>query len=166
MLILSCYQGNGLSPDPPGIEGTITFQGTWPDSTSMVLIVAITQFPWNLTDYDSLVSYFFNAFINGDLAYSDPIPLGVNQYTYKLFLDPGLWERVSVVWFPDDLLGLKEIGTYYVSPGNQERPSPVEVISGTLTQQIDIEADFSHVESSSPFLEARDNRVTRKGVRR
>ena len=163
LFILACHQGHGLNPDPPGIEGNISFQGTWPDSTAMVLVVAITRFPWNLTDYDSLVAYFFNAFVNGDLAYSDPIPLGTDQYTYKLFLEPGLWERISVVWFPDDLFGLKEIGSYYESPG-QEKPSSVEVHSGVLNQRIDITADFSHVDSESPFLEPGCSGEDRKGV--
>ncbi len=68
VFIISCHKGHGLSPDPPGIEGIITFQGTWPDSTNMVLVVAVKQFPWHLSDNDSLTTYFLNAFINGDLA--------------------------------------------------------------------------------------------------
>jgi hypothetical protein len=163
LFILACHQGHGLSPDLPGIEGNISFQGTWPDSTAMVLVVAITRFPWNLTDYDSLVAYFFDAFVSGDLAYSDPIPLGTDQYAYKLFLEPGLWERISVVWFPDDLYGLKEIGSYFETPG-LENPSSVEVITGSLTQQINITADFSHVDSASPFLEPGESREVPKGV--
>jgi len=164
LVIFACHQGHGLSPDPPGIEGTITFEGTWPDSTAMVLVVAITQFPWNLTDYDSLVTYFFNAFISGALAYSDPIPLGTDQYTYKLFLEPGLWERISVVWFPDDLYGLKEIGSYFETPG-QEIPSSVEVISGAMIRPINITADFSNVDTESPFLKPWEYGEVREGVK-
>ncbi len=50
------------------------------------------------------------------------IPFNSDRYQYKLLLDPGLWERVSVVWFPADLLGLREIGSYFIDPENQERP--------------------------------------------
>ena len=151
IVLISCHEGHGLSPDPPGIEGIITFQGGWPDSTSMVLVVAVKRFPWHLSDNDSLTTYFFNAFVSGDLAYSDPIPMGTDRYSYKLLLDPGVWERVSVVWFPDDLLGLKEIGSYFKDP-QDERPASIEVISGTIDNTIDINADFIHVHSDSPFL--------------
>ena len=163
LFVLACHEGNGLSPDPPGIEGTITFEGTWPDSTNMVLVIAVKQFPWHLSDNDSLTTYFFNAFVNGDLAYTDPIPFGVDRYQYKLLLDPGLWERISVVWFPADLLGLREIGSYFENPGEQERPSTVQVISGTIHNTIHIEADFVHVDSESPFLKVRGGRGSWKG---
>jgi hypothetical protein len=163
VFIISCHKGHGLSPDPPGIEGIITFQGSWPDSTNMVLVVAVKQFPWHLSDNDSLTTYFLNAFISGDLAYSDPIPLNSDRYQYKLLLDPGLWERISVVWFPADLLGLKEIGSYFMDPQNQERPSAVVVLSGTIDNSIHIDADFIHVNSESPFLKVRGGGELERG---
>jgi len=150
----SCYHGHGLSPLPSGVQGHIVFQGVWPDSTSAVRVVALKSFPWGVTNRDSLLAFFQQAFLTGNLGYSDPLPLFSEECDYVLELNPGLWERISVVWFPDNLMGLKEIGTYYENPANPGTPFSVVITSGRMQKGINIAADFIHVDSESPFLES------------
>jgi hypothetical protein len=152
ILVLSCYRGHGLSPDAPGIAGRITFIGSWPDSTQSVRVVALNKYPTGITNKDTLSLLFFNAYSKGELVFSNPIPMNVTSYDYRLECREGLWEWVVVVWFPNDFNGLKELGAYYADPMRKETPTPVKIISGLITTNIDIEADFSNIDRDVPFF--------------
>lgn len=147
---LACYRGHGLSPPEgtSGIRGNITFVGDWPDSTKEVRLVVLKNYPEGMTDPDSLV-----AFVILNLAsMSDPIPMNVDAYAYQLELDPGTYAWVLVVWLPEDLFGIKELGAYYADPQNPVLPAPVTVTEGAMLENIDIIADFANILRDTPFF--------------
>jgi len=158
--LLACYRGNGLSPNGSdtnisGIEGIITFTGEWPDSTLEVRVAALKKYPAGITDPDSLLLFVLNAYTRGELVFSDTIPRFIKTYDYTLNLQPGKYEWIVVVWFPDIddyLLGVKELGAYYIDPEDTESPTPVNVMPGVITKGIDITADLENVYRDSPFF--------------
>ena len=154
--VLTCYKGQGLSPTAEGdiasgIEGRITFVGTLPDSTKEMRVAALTLYPKGMTDPDSIMT-----FVIGHLAaVSDTIPRHVPTYDYRLPLEPGVYAWIVVVWFPDIpvyFFGVKELGAYYSDPNDAETPTPVHVVQGLYTPDIDITADFSHIQQGTPFF--------------
>ena len=150
VLGMSCYQGHGLSPPEgaSGIRGRITFVGSWPDSTDEVRIVVLKNYPAGMTDPDSLVAFV----ILNLAAMSDPLPMNVETYDYSLKLDPGRYAWVLVVWLPEDLFGIKELGAYYIDPENLAMPTPVTITEGVMLDGIDIIADFANVLRETPFF--------------
>jgi hypothetical protein len=164
-LLQSCYHGHGLSPTSvtgydTGIQGTVTFTGTWPDSTREVRVAALTEYPEGMKDPDSLFQFVINAIFTGNLFYSDTIPRFVNSYDYEIFLNPQIYAWILVVWFPDIdnyLYGIKELGAYYADPNVTERPTPVQVIPGTMTPEIHIMADLTNVHRQTPFFKKKKN---------
>lgn len=154
---ISCYKGHGL--DPPsktsGIQGRITFLGTWPDSTKEVRVIVMKNYPEGMTDTDSLMQFVLTAILKGELIPSEPIPPFVNQYDYQIPLEPGEYGWVLVAWFPDIpdyFFGVKEIGAYYKNPKQQDLPSPVFVKPEILTGGIDIIAYFEYIHNEIPFF--------------
>ncbi len=162
VLLSACYKGHGLDPEfqesaLTGISGRVTFTGAWPDSTRGVYVAAVKTFPAGMHDPDSLLTYAFNAFAAGNLVFSDTIPRNTVQYDFRMLLTPGIWDWVLVVWFPDIenyFFGIKEIGAYYFGADPAD-PAPVQIIPGALTENIDIAADFAHVNRDAPFFKAR-----------
>ena len=164
LYILACYKGHGLSPTSPqddntGIQGHITFQGEWPDSTREVQVAVFKDYPYGITDTDSLLVFVINAYIGGELFLSDTIPRFSTEYDYILPLEPDTYAWVLVIWYPDILNyreGVKELGAYYANPDDMKLPSPVRVMPGVLTPNIDITADFTNINRELPFFRARE----------
>lgn len=159
LLIISCYKGHGLSPsaeerDTSGIRGTVTFNGTWPDSTKEVRVAVLKKYPQGITDTDSLLAFV----VTNLVAYGDTIPIHTQQYEYELPLEPDIYAWILVIWFPDIPLyffGVKELGAYYKNPLDVELPTPVSVVPGMVTEGIDIIADFANLDREAPFFKRR-----------
>ena len=161
-LILTCYEGHGLNPiasqnDTAGISGTVNFTGTWPDSTKEVRVAVLQAYPIGMNDPDSIMAFV----IDNLVAFSDTIPKFIDQYDYELTLEPDIYGWVVVVWFPDIpvyFFGVKELGAYYQNPDQSDIPTPVNVIPGSITPNINITADFANIERETPFFEIRRRR--------
>lgn len=147
--IIACYDGHGLSPpgDVSGIEGRITFIGDWPDSTKEVRLAVLKKYPLGMNDKDSLLVFV----ISNLAALGDPIPMGVDHFDYQLPLEAADFDWVLVVWLPDDIFGIKELGAYYANP-DQSIPTPISVPEGVMLEGIDIVADFANVHRDKPFF--------------
>lgn len=162
-LLLACYKGNGLSPassqdDSSGIQGHVTFSGVWPDSTLEVQVAVFKNYPQGISNTDSLLVFVINAYIGGELFLGDTIPKFSSEFDYFMPLDPDTYAWVLVIWYPDiqDYReGVKELGAYYSGPENTDLPSPVRVMPGVVTPNIDIKADFSNVYRELPFFRVR-----------
>jgi hypothetical protein len=157
--LLSCSPDHGLSPTASapgsGISGRITFTGAWPDSTRDVVLVVSKKYPAGVTDRDGLLGFVLENFLNGNILLCDTIPRSSATYDYRVSLQPGTYEWVLVIWFPDTpeyLYGVKELGAYYRNPALQTTPSPVEIIDGVTYDRIDIPADFANVGRELPFF--------------
>jgi hypothetical protein len=150
LLLASCYRGHGLSPpaETSGIEGLITFIGAWPDSTKEVRIAVLKYYPQGMMDPDSLLQFA----ISNLSALSDPLPMGVDHHDYQFNLDSGHYAWILVVWLPENLFGIKELGAYYQDPNDLTLPTPITVLSGEILQGIDIVADFANVHNEKPFF--------------
>ncbi len=155
---LSCSD-HGLSPaasEPvSGLSGRITFTGAWPDSTKDVVLVVSKKYPEGITDRDGLIAFVLQNFLSGGIQLCDTIPANADTYDYHIRLQPGVYEWVFVIWFPDTpdyLYGVKELGAYYRNPDLQTRPSAVEIIDGVTYDRINISADFANVGRELPFF--------------
>ena len=82
-LILQCETEPGLEPVNSSIRGTIFFEGDWPEETDIVQVMASTKFPPTGTQ---------------DLIFGDPIPFGVDSCEYILWVPPGEYQAIGVVW--------------------------------------------------------------------
>jgi hypothetical protein len=85
----------------------------------------------------------------------------IDQYDYELTLEPDIYGWVVVVWFPDIpvyFFGIKELGAYYQNPDQLDIPTPVNVIPGSMTPNINITADFANIDRETPFFEIRRRR--------
>ena len=159
LLFSSCYKGHGLSPtadlrNTSGIQGTINFSGTWPDSTKEVRVAVLKQYPQGMQDPDSILTFV----INNLVAFGDTIPRFTDHYDYILPLEPDIYAWVLVIWFPDIeayFFGVKELGAYYKNPFDMALPTPVNVVAGMMTQGIDIHADFANLDRETPFFKGR-----------
>ena len=148
-LVLACYQGHGLSPpgNVSGIQGRVTFIGAWPDSTQEVRVAVMKSYPEGIVDAGELMQFV----IENLASMSDPIPLGVESFDYELELIPDEYAWVLVVWLPENILELKELGAYYFNPEDL-LPAPVNIPEGVMLQGIDIVADFANVLRDEPFF--------------
>ena len=155
-IILSCYKGNGLNPtgggDESGIRGRITFQGDWPDSTKEVRVAVLKNYPdRKIQDKDSIFQFVLSNLV----LFSDTIPRFTDHYDYQLLLKPNTYAWILVAWFPDTptyLFDTKELGAFYGDQTIGMTPTPVEVVSGILTPDINILADFTNVYREVPFF--------------
>ena len=100
-----------------------------------------------MTDPDSLFTFV----IVNLAAMSDPVPLASEQYDFQLALEPSMYEWILVVWLPDNLFGIKELGAYYSDPGDPF-PKGVEVPDGVMVEGINIVADFANIQNETPFF--------------
>ena len=151
--IVSCYQGHGLSPpgDISGIQGRITFTGTWPDSTREVWVAILKNYPQGITDENELL-----LFIIENLAVYSQVPTFVEHYDYQLEVqEPGDYAWVLVAWFPDIenyIMGVKELGAYYKDPEQLDTPTAIHIPEGVIVDGIDIVADFANIQRDTPFF--------------
>lgn len=138
LALVACEVDKGLGPLTSGISGTITFHGTWPENTEQILVVASTDFP------PKGIS---------QLDVGEPLPIGVDSAHYTIFLPPGLYRAVAVVWKEkghewnvNNIIGVYFVGSDSLSPGQ------VEVPQRTVVKGINMGANFKrarpHFESS------------------
>ncbi len=158
---LACNGGLEPAPVPTscpkdfvGICGTVTFQGTPPDSTEGVFIVAYTAFPQSRGDLLTFTPF--------PPPSSLPRPFTGSQF-YTLPLPPGRYEWVVAVWkkvgvFALDLSNadslLKEAGFYRDAGDMTSHGSGIVRVSGTGTDAIDFRIDFGNMHSISYYFPA------------
>ena len=156
LLSASCYKGHGLDPSAPesgsGIQGKVIFKGDWPDSTNQVLVIVSRTYPAGMTDRDSMLAFVVRNLTSGSIVIGDTIPKFSGTYDFKVDLQPGMYEWVLVAWFPEDILGVKELGAFYRDPQKQTLPSSIEVLPGVVVQGLNIVADFANIKRSVPFF--------------
>jgi len=151
--MVSCYQGHGLSPPgkTQGIQGRVTFVGTWPDTTKEVWVVVLENYPEGITDENELLLFVLENYVNSCL-----VPLFVDYHDYQLDIPkPGTYAWVLVAWFPDIenyFLGVKELGAYYKGPEQLDTPTPVHITEGIILDGIDIVADLANINRETPFF--------------
>ena len=138
LVLFSCEIDQGLAPLHNGIQGTITFRGEWPENTDQVLVVASTDFPpQGIAQLDM----------------GEPLPTGVDSCEYTVYLPPGLYRAVGVVWKEqgyewnvNNIIGVYFVGEDFLAPGQ------VNVPKNTVVSNVNIVANFkrarSHFESS------------------
>jgi len=135
---ISCSIGHGLGPEPlekPGISGTVTFVGNWPQSTSEVRVAVYEEYP---------PSSFLTI-----SAFSNALPMNVDNADYFIPLNPGVygwiivaWRSETQFWSPDNVLG------YYKENPESTVPKAVIVREKTSTKNVDITADFNNLKNA------------------
>ena len=118
------------------ISGTITYQGTWPEDTSLLLLVIYKQKP-----NDETTLLFFE-----NIDYTQP--LFVDSSSYRLLVARGKYNYVVLFWVGENiskLTDLVEIGVYE-STTNPGEPGTVDLSAGGEAQNIDIHVDFNKIE--------------------
>src|SRR5437899_8807876 len=145
-LVLDVACNGGLEPIPVcakgfvGICGTVTFQGTEPDSTQAVYIVAYHTFPHSR---DSLFNF------QPPLPSLHALPLGGVPTLYNIPVEPGRYEWVLAVWVKQGFnltnadSTLRETG-YYRDPADTSQPGAVTVAGGPA-DPINFVVDFAHM---------------------
>ncbi len=118
------------------IEGTIHFDGTWPENTGIVGVGAFVDIPQkgNLLDL-----YLKNAALD----YS--VPAFVKDHVYQLKVrSADTLEYVAVLWINSsyDLTSIREIG-HYTDPNDPSKPGTVTTGYGLTAEKVDITVDFS-----------------------
>lgn len=144
-VILSC--DTGLAPagsgfDEPGISGTITFSGTWPEGVSRTHIVIFKDSLNSPGDFNAL-----------NLRYVSPeIPYGSNEFEYSTHdesilenIQAGEYAYLAVAQSSTLLLSLNRsdwnvVGLWAKSDGD---PASIFVPAGTYLKDININCDFN-----------------------
>ncbi len=154
----------GLEPAPTcsqgfvGICGTVTFEGTEPDSTDGVFIVAYSTFPQSRND---LLTF---------QPFPPPPPLArpfTGSRVYTLPLPTGRYEWVVAVWkkvgsfapgFSNADTLLKEAGYYRSNSDTSSHGSGIVTVSGAGAgagaASIDFVIDFTNMHSISSYFPA------------
>jgi hypothetical protein len=145
VLVLALFACNdGLQPEPAcpnAICGRVTFQGTVPDSTDAVYIVAYQTFPRSRNDLFTF---------QPSLAALQALPLDSASAPYSVLLPTGRYEWVVAVWKKVGALTianadsmLREAG-YYRDPADTSQPRVVTVAAQGL-DSINFVIDFAHM---------------------
>jgi len=158
---LGCNKGLEPAPAPTacpqgfvGVCGTVTFQGTKPDSTEGVFIVAYPTFPQSRNDLLS-----FSPFPPPS---SLPQPFTGSQF-YTLPLPSGRYEWVVAVWkrvgtfaqgFSNADSLLKEAGFYRDGADTTSHGSGIVTVGDGGTNGISFLIDFSNMHSISYYFPA------------
>jgi len=164
LIFSACYQGHGLDPiagseDAAGIRGRIIYEGSWPDSTREVRVAVMKTFPTGISDNDSLVAFMMNAFNTGQLFFSDTLSKYSETGNFEIQVSPGEYAWVLAVWFPDIplyLMGVKQLGAYVV--GGDQFFSPVRVMPGSFTENINITANLDRARGTEVFIKPGERR--------
>lgn len=115
------------------IEGTVYFDGDWPENTAVTAVAAFKQKPERSIDYLlQLKSIDFS------------IDKGENPYHFTLPVRSGSVGYVSIFWLPERaaLTDFQTIG-FYVDPADSTRPGKLRPKSGETISGIEIHADWS-----------------------
>ena len=116
------------------IEGTIYFNGPFPENTLATAVAAYIRKPENNVEY---------------LLYLKSMDFSINEnpYHYKLPVKSGRVEYIAVFWLSDrsGLDDFKTIG-YYQDPPNSGEPGVLILAKDQTISGIDIQADWSFIE--------------------
>ncbi len=118
------------------ISGAITYEGTWPKDTSLLLLVIYKQKP-----EDDMTLLFFE-----NIDYTQP--LFVDTSSYRLLVSRGNYNYIVLFWVGKNvskLTDLVEIGVYE-SINNPAEPGTVDLSDGGEAKNIDIHVDFNKIE--------------------
>jgi hypothetical protein len=131
LLVQSCSIDHGLGPTTQGIRGTVSFQGTWPDSILEVRVAVFENYP---------VESFLD--LSG---YSESIPLLATSAAYDVSLAPGTYDFIAVAcrktasWDTSCVLGFYQLDD---TPGT---PASITLEPGCLIEGIDISVNFTRL---------------------
>ena len=117
------------------ISGNITYQGDWPEDTSLLLFAIYRIKP------TSELQYLF--FENVDYAQ----PLFTSTSSYRLSVGAGSYTYIALFWIGENISSitdLVQIGIYE-DPANPGEPGTVEVNSGDDIGNININVDFEKI---------------------
>ncbi len=151
----------GIEPNPPpvsssektGFGGTVTFNGTWPDSVKLTLLVIFKN--QLVTDQDfglPNLSFVVGSISNGTTEYiynSDD-----NSYSSLFTLQPGQYNYVVVAQSTKETISLDRkdwfIAGVYCVNGDQSQPVSLIIDEGKRTQDININVDFNNPPPQPP----------------
>ena len=117
------------------IEGTVTFQGSWPDDTGVIGVGAFTEIPTPGVLEDYLLK-------NVDIDYT--VPIFVDSADYKLRVHSSdTLKYIAVLWINNsyDLNTIRDIG-FYTDPGDPTQPGTVIVPPHSTLPGVDIIVRF------------------------
>jgi hypothetical protein len=133
-LTLACAEG--LEPVPfQGVGGTVEYRGELPASTEWVRVAAFQDLPQSIFEFLDFS------------AISDPLPLDSVSARYLLSLEAGLYRWLPVVWKEENVplpSGLRIVGWYTGTQDPFGEPDSFLVQEDTLTDGIDMVADFNN----------------------
>ena len=134
-----------------GFSGKITFNGSWPDSVKLTLLVVFKD---PLTSAAS-----FNILNVGYI--SHPIPPGTESYNFSteqdsgyLPISAGTYSYVAVAQSNNPILSLsradwKVVGVYYAG-GDTTQPGKLYIPANTVINNININCDFNNPPPQPP----------------
>jgi hypothetical protein len=133
-LTLACAEG--LEPVPfQGVGGTIEYRGELPASTEWVRVGAFQELPQSIFEFLDFS------------AISEPLPLDSASAQYLLSLEAGLYRWLPIVWKEENVpipSGLRIVGWYTETQDPFGEPDSFLVHEDTLTDGIDMVADFNN----------------------
>jgi len=118
------------------ISGNITYSGTWPEDTQLLLLAVYPAKP------TSDISYF----LFENLDYTQPV--FVDSSAYSLKVNSGVYNYVVLYWVGksiSNLTDLLDIG-YYINPENPDEPGKVVIETGQEKTNIDITVNFDEIQ--------------------
>ncbi len=118
------------------ISGKITYEGTWPEETNLLILAVYPQKP--RSDFEYLT------FSNID--YSQPI--AVDSSRYELPINSGIYQYVVLYWIGKSISKLSdmvELG-FFEDKNNPGQPGRIEVQPGQTLENIDIHVNFNNIQ--------------------
>ena len=119
------------------IQGTITFDGPFPEHTYAVAVAAFIEVPQENIHF---------------LTWLKSIDFGIDKtpYHYKLPVRRGTTGYVAVFWLKERaaLTDFKTVG-FYRDPDNPAKPARLNLSSGQVLKGIDIDVDWSALEGQN-----------------
>ncbi|MGQ9561689.1 MAG: hypothetical protein ACUVWA_14420 [Candidatus Oleimicrobiaceae bacterium] len=117
------------------ISGKITYHGTWPAETSLLLLAAYPVKPTTEFQY----------FLFENIDYSQPVR--VDSSSYRLKVGAGVYGYVVLFWVPKRFNGPSDLVTlgYYRDPDHPLLPGTITVPPGGEVSRVDILVDFSTI---------------------
>jgi len=120
------------------ISGAITYEGKWPEDTSVLLLAIYNVKP----NKENEGTYF--SFENFDYTQR----LFVDSSSYRLAVRSSVYNYIGLFWVGKNITKLSdlvEIG-FYENPDKLGDPGTVEVSTAEHTKNIDIHVDFNKIE--------------------
>jgi len=120
------------------IEGTVTFEGSWPDDTGVIGVGAFTEIPTP----GNYVDYYLK---NVDIDYTVPIFVDSADYQLRVHSTDTL-KYIVVLWINNtyDLTTIQDIG-FYADPGDSTQPGTVMAPPYSTLSGVDIVVRFQDI---------------------